>query len=49
MLIVTVIMATTAINLLVRFLPLGHTAMQAVRLAVIAAGLGIAYGYSIAR
>jgi hypothetical protein len=50
MLMVTVIMAATAINLLVRFLPLGNTAIQAIRLAVIAAGLGIiTYRYSIAR
>jgi hypothetical protein len=48
MLIVTVIMATTAINLLVKFMPLGHTAKQATRLGVIGAGLGVAY-YSITR
>jgi hypothetical protein len=38
MLSVTVIVATTAINLLAKFLPLGSTAIQAVRLAVIAGG-----------
>jgi hypothetical protein len=49
MLILNAIFATIAINFLVNFLPLGRAAIQAIRLLVIAIGLGVAYRYGAVR
>ena len=41
------IIATMAMNFLVNFLPFGRSAIQGIRIVVIAVGLGCAYRYGV--